>query len=443
MSFFGLSDIKINLPSKQDFGPLRALEGTPFAKTTLKYPVDIGSADKGHYMVFFAKEQTGTDFPVSSRGGTQISAASLGKAQAENIKNALDKGVSTDFNVSSKLPTSFGGAINKGLTDAINKGTSAIGSLGSIPGIPSGVGNLVSKGSKIANRFLLGPQLSSNFESLNRDKQDSINRISDKSINDALNKTSMTTDSIALYMPDTLAFTDNQNFNQLTPGNELGGQLINTLQNVLKNPGEATAETILKSGASQKFATELAGRLTGQQSAALLAFAATGRVVNPMLEVLYTSPSLRNFDFSFIFYPRDENEAGEVQRIIERFRFHMMPELATVSGNQNGLITPPSEFDIRFYYAGRENPNIQPIATCVLKTIDVDYAPNGFAAYETLGENNPHLGRTGMPTSITIRLSFTEKDFITKSDFGNRFGSKGSVTPIPAFPGVNQVVQLG
>ena len=51
MAFFGLTDIKFNQIDPRTFGPLAALEGSPFEKTTLKYPLDIGSPDKGHYMV--------------------------------------------------------------------------------------------------------------------------------------------------------------------------------------------------------------------------------------------------------------------------------------------------------------------------------------------------------------------------------------------------------
>ena len=61
MSLFGLADIKFN---KQDTpkGPLKALEGSAFTNTTLRYPSDIGSYDNGHYMVFYIREQENTSF---------------------------------------------------------------------------------------------------------------------------------------------------------------------------------------------------------------------------------------------------------------------------------------------------------------------------------------------------------------------------------------------
>jgi len=132
-----------------------------------------------------------------------------------------------------------------------------------------------------------------------------------------------------------------------------------------------------------------------------------------MLEMIYKSPNFRTFQFDFMFYPRDEKEALEVQKIIEKFRFHQAPELSSAQG----FLIPPSEFDIKFYYGGVQNPNIPSIATCVLTTIDVNYAPNGWSAYEVPGENAPALGRTGMPVTIQVTLQFQETTYLTKSDF--------------------------
>jgi hypothetical protein len=74
---------------------------------------------------------------------------------------------------------------------------------------------------------------------------------------------------------------------------------------------------------------------------------------------------------------------------------------------------PPSEFDIKFYCNGKENPNIPKMSTCVLTGINVDYAPNGFASYETL-LSEPERGGTGMPVAIRMDLSFKETQIITK-----------------------------
>jgi hypothetical protein len=65
-------------------------------------------------------------------------------------------------------------------------------------------------------------------------------------------------------------------------------------------------------------------------------------------------------------------------------------------------------------YNGKINPNIDKISTCVLDSISVDYAKNGFTTYEVEGENDDRLGRTGMPVGIGLTLSFKETQILTK-----------------------------
>ena len=57
MSLFGFGDIKFNKQNSRNFGPLSALEGTEFEKNTFRYPMDVGSTDKGHYLVIYIRQQ--------------------------------------------------------------------------------------------------------------------------------------------------------------------------------------------------------------------------------------------------------------------------------------------------------------------------------------------------------------------------------------------------
>ena len=100
-------------------------------------------------------------------------------------------------------------------------------------------------------------------------------------------------------------------------------------------------------------------------------------------------------------------------------KFHQAPEIVK---DAKGFLVPPSEFDIQFYYAGVPNPNIPPISTCVLETIDINYAPDGFNAYEVPTENVPAVGRTGMPVAINLTLQFKEVNYLTKEDYKSENG---------------------
>ena len=204
----------------------------------------------------------------------------------------------------------------------------------------------------------------------------SIKSITDKSPYGFMNKTRLTTEAIAMYMPDTIHFDSRQSYDGLSPGKELLGQALAVAPGVVdvyKSPNggaRAALEAIKKSGAIQMLGERIVGGITGATDTTRLGvFGATGSVINPMLELIYNAPDFRSFQFDFVFYPRSESEALQVQRIIERFRFHQSPELEKVGGKQSGLLVPPSEFDIKFFYAGRQNPNLPPITSCVLEEI--------------------------------------------------------------------------
>ncbi len=57
MAFFGFSDITFDKGPPTRNGPLGALVKSEFERTTLRYPLDVGNYDKGHYMVIYIRQQ--------------------------------------------------------------------------------------------------------------------------------------------------------------------------------------------------------------------------------------------------------------------------------------------------------------------------------------------------------------------------------------------------
>lgn len=435
MAFFGLAEIRYEHDEVRDFGPLSVLDSvnSSFKDNALKYPLDVGSADKGHYVIFFVREQKNTQFSVYERGGQYFEG---------NTEDDIQKAFSTGTSVADKIrrnpvENSFGDKINNVVGGIIQQGTSGIRQYGGKAGqkVASGIENWLRSGEVSPKVSLSGEQKS------NDNVTESVKRITDKSPFGFMNRTQLTTDTVALYMPDTIQFDSRQSYDGLSPGKELLGQALVALPGLVdayKNApagsgGKVVLEGIKKTGALQMLGERVVGGVTGApDTTRLAAFGVTGRVVNPMLELIYNSPDFRQFQFEFFFWPRDEKEAVEVQKIIERFRFHQAPELEKISGKQSGLLIPPSEFDIQFFYAGRQNPNLPPIASCVLENIQVNYTPRGWAAYEVPGENNPSIGRTGMPVGIQLTLSFRETTYITKEDFSSAIAAQGKMpSPLP------------
>ena len=415
MAFFGLTDIKFNDIGRR--GPLNALESSDkFTSTILRYPEDVASApDRYHYMMFFVREQTNTKFSAQARGFGQ----SFSKADEIGVFDSFKAQVEGRGTVSKQAESGLSGLLNNAISSALSKGA----------GVLTGKGGASGKVGSAINSFVKGPTAAQEEPRNNSAIQESVKEITDKSAFGFLNKTRLTKDAIALYMPDTINFDSPASYSDLRPGEEKMGQFLAAAPELVdayrKGGAVALGKAALKSGVTQLKAQEIATGLLGQSTGRLGVYAFTGKVTNPMIELIYASPDLRSFQFEFMFYPRSEKEAYEVQRIIDRFRFQQAPELDKFeSGRQTGMLIPPSEFDIKFYYAGRQNPNIPPISSCVLTNVQVNFAPRGWSAYESLGENTPALGRTGMPTAIQMSLQFRETTYITKEDFSDQSGSK-------------------
>ena len=406
MALFGFSDIDFNKGTTDRKGPLGPLTSSAFERTSLRYPLDLGNYDKGHYLMFYIREQKNTTY---SRGAVDENwLNSSGSVTTVNLPTNTQ-----DF--SSSFGNEIVGRINSGL-ESINNATG-----GKLNVLTSALGKAASgvQGS-ISNIFgQSNIKIGGNSTQTSTVIDNSIKKITGGGLS-FLRTTQLTKDAIALYMPDTLVYNYSQSYDQLNLGKELAGQVMGAgkaASDAYSAGGLGDAASSIGKSALESFKQKLgtgAAKLLGSEASGQAILAATGRVQNPMLEMIYKSPNFRTFQFDFLFYPRDEKEALEVQRILERLRFHQAPEILKGTG---GFLVPPSEFDIRFYYGGRENPNIPQIATCVLTTIDINYAPNGFTTYEVPGEDSPSLGRTGMPVATQLTLQFQEVTYLTKSDF--------------------------
>ena len=384
MSFFQIIDVIMNSNPNRLGGP-KSLGGSQYESNTYRFPEDIGNYDKGHYILININEQKNTQFPGTQTGDVPTVIKNMRDLQAR-------RGGST-------------GIINAaGVTQAgVQIASYFAGSIASTSAATSAANGAASIGSTVNN--LLGYNISGQLSGAIANGVDMVKGVKG---DEFLRTIRRTTDTIALYMPDTLKFSYSQTYKNL----ELGGKVGS-----LAGAGAfaASAYNSLKGGDPNNiatFAAQLGGELGSSPLFKALATSATGVVKNPMLEVIYSQPNLRQFSFSFMFYPRSEKEALQVQKILDRLRFHQAPEIKNNTGGF--FLIPPSEFDISFMYNGSPNPNIDKISTCVLTNISVDYAPKGFYAYEVFGENNPSMGRTGMPVGIGVTLSFLETQIITK-----------------------------
>jgi len=129
----------------------------------------------------------------------------------------------------------------------------------------------------------------------------------------------------------------------------------------------------------------------------------TGTALNPNTEMVFTGVPFRSFSYPFEFAPKSKQEQDSVQKIINLFKFHMMPER---EGYNN--LRVPSEFQITYMY--REGPNsyIPQISRCALTDMNIDYSPEGvFTTFK--GDD-----RGAAPVLTKVDLTFTEMEIMTK-----------------------------
>lgn len=414
MSLFGFGDIPFDKSSSGERGPLAKLNSSEFERNTYRYPIDLGNYDKAHYVVFYIRMQEKTSYNPTFLEDSLLDEPGGGAGAASIVGN-----------LTSKIPTGVGSQILGKLNAGLSSLNSATG--GALSGLTDSISSIAGKAaSSVDDLFGQAKQfIPGDAAATQKNIDTSIKKITGGGLG-LLKTTKLTKDAIALYMPDTLNYSQSQSYDQLNLGGEALGQFAAAAQSAAdeyeKGGSGAAVSSIRKSAglALGLGVRNYVAEKTGSKQTADAAFtAATGKVQNPMLEMIYRSPNFRSFNFEFTFYPRSEKEALEVQKILERIKFHQAPELAE---GTKGFLVPPSEFDIKFYYAGKQNPNIPPISTCILESIDINYAPNGFSAYEVPNENFPSLGRTGMPVAIQVTLQFKETSYLTKEDYKGDVG---------------------
>ena len=390
MALFSLTDIKF-LPSDS-----RGSNLTDFNLNNKRYPIDLGSTDKGHYIMFYIFTQNRTQVGQTSQTNTTQNFQNIASDPNTNIgAEGQDVQESVSGTYGSTLDESILGKVSRELSQTTKDVFNTL--LSSTPGPDQ---NLLAKGNF--------------FRTITKTK-----------------------DTIALYMPDTLAFDYQQSYSNLSVTQDLGKL------GLAAQAGASTYDAYRKTGSissaaknAAPFAAEFAREagLPGSKVlfSALSAVTGGALAINPQLELIYEGTDFRSFRFSFMFYPRSKKEAVEILDIIDSFTFHQAPEI--LSSSFGRYLVPPSEFEIEFRYNGGINPNIPKVAPCVLTSISVDYAPSGFASYETLeSANEPKRGGTGMPVAIRMDLSFKETRIITKqflkgereAKYNSPFGSTG------------------
>ena len=201
--------------------------------------------------------------------------------------------------------------------------------------------------------------------------------------------------------------------NNITDSNSVswGEDSINPLQaagmNMIQNVGDtgdilggfkgATNELInmaSAAGATEKKAIigAIAAFGVGANPEALVS-RATGQILNPNLELLFSGVNLRAFSFMFDFAPRSYDEGQMVKQIIRAFKKTMVPASAT-----GIFVKPPSVYQLMYMQGASQHPFLNSFKPCALVNMDINYTGSGtYATY-----------RDGTPVHMQMQLTFKE-----------------------------------
>lgn len=218
--------------------------------------------------------------------------------------------------------------------------------------------------------------------------------------------------SVTLYMPSGHTVNDNLAYDNVDTG--IGGQLVNAA-GTSANTGEFidklknNAKPLVQTAVSQQLAnfSQEKGLVGGAAGQALIN---SGQVVNPHTQMLFKSPQLRQFTYSFKMIPRTIEEAREMVKIVQFFRVAAYPETGN-GGDETGAGTVemstfkfPDIFEITFLNKGKQNKNMISQMHSYLTSVNVTY-----------NSSTPAFYADGMPSEIDLQLTFQESKALNRA----------------------------
>jgi hypothetical protein len=130
-----------------------------------------------------------------------------------------------------------------------------------------------------------------------------------------------------------------------------------------------------------------------------------GLVINPNLELLFSAPTLRPFNFTFKLASRSPEESKIIRSIIRFFKQGMSP----IRTPSTLFLKAPHTFQIQYLHRNEEHKFLNKFKECALQSFNVNYTPEG--QYATFTD--------GAMVSYQITMQFQELEPIFNDDYTN------------------------
>ena len=229
----------------------------------------------------------------------------------------------------------------------------------------------------------------------------------DGMVQDAEDRNMASVGSVYLPMQPGLAESSNVNW---------GGETINAIEaaaaniagSTIKGAGESAGamisgfvggskdalQTIFDKAGGGVSKDDVAAYFAGQAVGKNVFTRTTGKIMNPNLELLFSGPNLRTFNYNYQFTPREHREAKEIRSIIKFFKKNMAP-----IRKGKLFLESPNVFKLKYIFKnGGQHPFLNKIKLCALQSFNVQYTPDG--SYMTYDD--------GSMTSYTASMTFQE-----------------------------------
>jgi hypothetical protein len=159
--------------------------------------------------------------------------------------------------------------------------------------------------------------------------------------------------------------------------------------------------------------------LSGDPKAAgkLLQFA--GVAQNPFLSVMFNAPTFKRHVFAWTFIPETSQDTEALNFILNKFRYHSMPDVNTSTGG------------ILLNYPDMCIPVITPAGymydfkQCVIEGMSINYAPG----------DTPSFNTKNAPSAVKLTIKLLEIEYWVKSDLLSGTADFGSSTATNALFG--------
>ena len=346
---FGLSSSQLLDPFKS------SMAGTADSNSSMiKYPEDLtGAPDQGHFILFFINQQTVGKLKHEKGGKSTVSSENNEQFQRNNPFQNKSRNPSTSGTATVMSAT----AEDKSKIRDSNKTENSSGGIFTLQRAP----------------------------------------------------TKRMDTCIALYMPQTVDVTYSAGYEEKEIGAFAGAGVA--AFDAFKKGGIGAAVDSIKSKAPELVDEAFFNAIdTVAPGAKAIAFAKSGKVISNRMELIFSGVGKRTFSYTFKFLPRSRQESKNVKLIVDKFKYHMLPEVEGDPGSSRTFVTPDT-FDIEYRYVGNSKSNdyLNKVSTCVLTDMSVKYGGNvGYQAFEP-----DEYGHTP-PAETEITLSFKELEIITK-----------------------------